>query len=640
MAESEGRVTDFLDDPLIRGLTCAAITPSLRSILVFDADRATLQFAAEAIAKMLEAVTSQKVEKVTLGAIASEDDLWGNLGLHANSDGFPFEWQSGLLVNRVRDLRLVVIPDLTRLSLAATRACVMLMAADVGHLERYGQQQSWQPNLCWLVGCDSKQVGMVSTHLLDRLALRLRSGVAPTLETDAAKVTRLLDCLSSDRNSEDLEHSLELPDELIAQIQSALGVRARLTGEARDRILEYVTVSERYSHRRDLALARLAIALARLDGMTEVAIEHVDRAAQVMGLQPLRSRPSSSSADGDHTESKSTPILDSPSNSDFDRSLDNSSRDFGTNEVKESVYQSDTINAGDSELFALDNIGNSTKPYPEDTAPIEREAGSLRLPMQRFRTANAARGVAIGVQRTTDARDIAWVSTILEAAKFQPIRQGSAIGNNSFVIVPTDLRSYRRAPVAEQMLMMVLDYTCLRDRNWQESLLPYLTWAYVERACICLIQVGAADANHELRAVRIEAQSVLVPHINAGLESGRGRATPLAHGLELALQTLRHALQHGRSKVRQAVLVVITDGRGNVPLEASRMGDIRAFLPVKQRGIEDALQVAAQIGELDGVKAYLLNPQPKIYADLPLQLAEKLGAGVLVIPEMELMEVE
>jgi magnesium chelatase subunit D len=189
------------------------------------------------------------------------------------------------------------------------------------------------------------------------------------------------------------------------------------------------------------------------------------------------------------------------------------------------------------------------------------------------------------------------------------------------------------------MLMMVLDYTCLRDRNWQESLLPYLTWAYVERACICLIQVGAAEAKHELRAVRIEAQNVLVPRINAGLESGRGRATPLAHGLELALQTLRHALQHGRSKVKQAVLVVITDGRGNVPLEASRVGDIGAFLPVKQRGIEDALQVAAQIGELDGVKAYLLNPQPKIYADLPLQLAEKLGAGVLAIPEMELVEV-
>lgn len=626
MPDSEGRVTDFFDDPLMRGLACAAIAPSLRSVLVFDADLTTLQFAAEAIAKMLEAVTSQKVEKVTLGAIASEDDLWGNLGLHANFDGFPFEWQSGLLVNRDRDLRLVVIPDLTRLSLAATRACVMLMSADVGHLERYGQKQAWQPNLYWLVGCDSKQVGMVSTHLLDRLALRLRSGIAPTLETDAAKVTRLLDWLSSDQNSENLEHSVELPDGLIAQIRAAVGVRTGLTGEASDRILEYVTVSDRYSPRRDLALARLAIALARLDGVTEVAIDHVDRAAQVMGLL------------FNDTERELSNFIppDTLASNDFSIPDSSLSESISTT-VEEPVYESDTVNLASSEPLPLHN---DTEPYPEDTALIERESFSLRLPMQRFRTANAARGVAIGVKRATDARDIAWVSTILEAAKFQRIRQGSANGSNGFAILPTDLRSYRRAPVAEQMLMMVLDYTCLRDRNWQESLLPYLTWAYVERACICLIQVGAADAKHELRAVRIEAQNVLVPRINAGLESGTGRATPLAHGLELALQTLRHALQHGRSKVKQAVLVVITDGRGNVPLEASRVGNIRAFLPVKQRGIEDTLQVAVQIGELDGVKAYLLNPQPKIYADLPLQLAEKLGAGVLVIPEMELVEVE
>jgi len=223
---------------------------------------------------------------------------------------------------------------------------------------------------------------MVSPHLLDRLALRLRSGIASTLETDAAKVTRLLDLLSSDQNSEPLEHSVELPDGLIAQIRAAVAVRAKLTDRASDRILEYVTVSDRYSPRRDLALARLAIALARLDGMTEVAIEHVDLAAQVMGLQPLRSRPSASSTERDRTESKSTPISDTPSNSDFDRSLDNPERDIGTNEVKEPVYQSDTIKAGDSESFDLDDIGNSTKPYPEDTAPIEREAGSLRLPMQ------------------------------------------------------------------------------------------------------------------------------------------------------------------------------------------------------------------------------------------------------------------
>jgi magnesium chelatase subunit D len=188
------------------------------------------------------------------------------------------------------------------------------------------------------------------------------------------------------------------------------------------------------------------------------------------------------------------------------------------------------------------------------------------------------------------------------------------------------------------MLMLVLDRTCLRDCNWQEELLPYLSWAYVERASVCLIKVGAVDARHELRAERVMAQSILVPRISAGIEAGRGKATPLAHGLDLALQTLRHALQHRRSTVQQVVLVVISDGRGNVPLEASLLGRIAP--PVGRKGVEDALQVAERIRGLDGVKAVLLNPQPKQYADLPLELAEAIGATVVSIPPLEAVELE
>jgi magnesium chelatase subunit D len=188
------------------------------------------------------------------------------------------------------------------------------------------------------------------------------------------------------------------------------------------------------------------------------------------------------------------------------------------------------------------------------------------------------------------------------------------------------------------MLTLVLDYTCLQECNWQEALLPYLQWAYVERASVCLVQVGAVDAQDELRAEKREADNILVPHIRNRLEIERGKATPLAHGLDLALQTLRHVLQHGRSAVHQSVLVVISDGRGNVPLEASRAG--RVVPPVGKRGIEDALQVARQIEALKGVESVVLNPQPKYYADLPVKLAQALGAKIAEIPSLKGWEVE
>jgi magnesium chelatase subunit D len=199
--------------------------------------------------------------------------------------------------------------------------------------------------------------------------------------------------------------------------------------------------------------------------------------------------------------------------------------------------------------------------------------------------------------------------------------------------------------------MLLIDHTSLKGCQWQDTLLPYLSWAYQERASICLIQVGAAllkatankDINpSELRATKMLERSILVPRISTGIEASAGRATPLAHGLDLALHSLRHALQHGRSRVSQATLVVITDGRGNVPLEASYSGNIKPFLPVKSRGIEDALTKAEQIHQLGNLNVIFLNPQPMHNSDLSIKLAKTLGVtsqNFILIPPSEIWEI-
>ncbi|PSB65047.1 hypothetical protein C7B61_11590, partial [filamentous cyanobacterium CCP1] len=61
------KATADLSNPLIRGLACAALHPGLRSILVFDAGIATLQFAAQNLTWMLKQVTGCKVVPVQLG---------------------------------------------------------------------------------------------------------------------------------------------------------------------------------------------------------------------------------------------------------------------------------------------------------------------------------------------------------------------------------------------------------------------------------------------------------------------------------------------------------------------------------------------------------------------------------------------
>jgi magnesium chelatase subunit D len=286
------------------------------------------------------------------------------------------------------------------------------------------------------------------------------------------------------------------------------------------------------------------------------------------------------------------------------------------------------------EQIMIEDFPLPLNPYPEDTAPIEREAYSLRLPLRHYSTNKIGRGVAIGTLSAVSLHDLALVATLFAAAPFQPIRRKhhSVTDSQRFLLAPTDLRSYRRMPIAEQMLLLLVDYTCLDACNWQEALQPYLAWAYIERARVCIIQVGKMAPAHELQSERILARNILASDISAALDAKRGRATPLAHGLDLALQTLHHTMEHGRSAVKHAVCVIISDGRGNVTLDASRTGLFNEA--IAQDGVEDALLVARSFCKLKNVHCVLLNPQPLYYPQLPLALAAALGASVVNIQSL------
>ena len=645
-----------LNDPFVRSLACAAITPGLQNILLFDSSPKVLRLAAQTTAEMLKEVTGDSVIKVILATFEAEDDLWGSLGLSGDSQEQPFQWKPGLLVgeNKTKQLktqtkptfnidisnrpqvRLVVIPDLTKLSIAAARACVVMMGADVVHLERHGQQQHWRPNVFWLAGCASNEVGMVSPHLLDRFALRLskRPTKSKTINQRVEEIRKWMQwtdeqCLDNKNQPEPT-----LPIEIRENLKKAFQNHPTITPEATARILDYS--AKMAMPRREIALARLSLAHARLKGVAEMSTDDVNAAAKMIGLEAVKKtieklppeiyQPVTPTKTPQGQTEELKDLIDKPQPN--------------TENISVPVYEPDKTEYLES--TSLLTVTYPPKPYPEDTAPVERELASLRLPTRSFRSKTTNRGPIIGVEKATTFQDIALVRTLLEAAKFQPIRRRvrNLTANDEWrlILSPTDLYSYRRAPVADQMLTLVLDHTCLQNCKWQEELLPYLNWAYVERASMCLIQVGAKNTRNDLQAERVMAHSILMPRINAGLEAERGKATPLAHGLDLALKTLRHTLQHGRSTVREAMLVVVTDGRGNVPLEASHCRHTLA--PVGRKGIEDALQVAQRIHGLDGVKAVLLNPQSKEYPELPLELAQALGAKVVLIPLQEMWELE
>ena len=623
------------DNPLLTSLACAVLQPGLRSILVFDAPYNGLQQMANALAQMAR-VAGQSVLCAQLGTTEQDDDLWGQFSLpHSSSPttnsvlnpSSPEETNEQRILarpllfssqNNINTIPLIVIPDLNSLSLAAMRACVTQIGAEIVHLERNGQSDRWQTEQYWLASCKSDEVGALSPHLLDRFAIRLAWSDAGQRAAHTQQEKRGL-LLRSLMNGQQ-DSAPALPPEFIGQVRAALHRHVQPTPEAVERIIDF---QQQPYHRRELALARYALALAQLQGNPFLIIEHVERAATLLGLQ-------AHSGTGPRPDEPHKPAPTREGDKESPGPREPSSLGRTTPEQPVEPHEvTKTVRAQESTSHdLLESVLPPAVPYLEDQAPILREEGSLRLPFRRLVIGRADHGPIVGIEPGDSLRDLALVSTILHAALFRRVRRQDRI-----LFTRADLRRHRRGQVPEQMLLILLDYTSLRGCNWQEAILPYLSEAYVGRASITIIKVGASDAEYELQATSVGARSILVPRIGLAFEAQSGRATPLAHGLDLARQSIHRALQHGRSAIQHAILVVISDGRGNVPLAASRANTLTD--KVGRQGIEDALEVARSLRDIKHVTNIVLNPQPERYVHLPELLAEALGAEIIPIAPLQ-----
>jgi magnesium chelatase subunit D len=433
-----------LGNPLIRGLACAALQPSLRSVLIYDAGPKTIKIYAKILAQMLE-ITESKPPVVQLGMATSEDDMWGAPALApADVQSMITTWKVGLLGSEDKsdESYLLTIPDLTRLSLVGTRACVSAMGSPVVHLERYGQGQSWQPNLCWLAGCSKQKIGTVSPHLLDRFALRLTGNFPPM----PSSVNTLMQLLETEQDF-DIPPLGKFPLELRQRLEQATNYRPKMTSDSLRRVETYISTLKTYCPRRSIALARLALTQAKLEQMPQVTPALVDRVAAMIGLNlPVEAAGKSNMSQSQQSQK---PIRQDKKSSKAEIKTPDLP-DVRKETVSLTVYAPDqTESFEQAPLIDLEHPG---EPYPEDTAPLIREAMSLKLPSRRFSTRTIEGGPSIGVEPAKSTQDLALFSTFIEAAKYQPIRRKITCEDSKRLILSaTDLRRYRRAPVAEQM---------------------------------------------------------------------------------------------------------------------------------------------------------------------------------------------
>lgn len=601
-------------------LACCALDPGLATVLFLDLDPAVIY----PLARWLAGLLGDRPPVFSLGPKLTEEALWERIVADpqaVDGEGVAFRWAPGPLAAYSRRPGIVVVPDLVPLSLPAARAAATLVGADVAHLERSGMSRTWRPRDRWLAAMHRQDAGRVSPHLLDRFSLRI----------DAADLV-----LPRDGGS-----VLPAPDPFWVTTVRATRDRARrlppLSAAAAERVVMLIPPGAPGA-RRDLALARLARALAGLAGQPEVLPHAIHIAAEIIGLDAGPGLPGPAGAaalagvDAEASQTQGGPGDVSAGHGAAER--DRPDGPGGRVPVvpagePEPLLAEPLTPAWVDDAAPAHGDDMPAGPYPEDDAAPQRDADPLRIGRRPALT-GPPRGHPIGTRRALDANDIAVVATLLEAARHQRTRSLERDRpGRSLHVRAGDLRSYRRAPRPASLLVLVLDHTCRTgDWDWYQSLAPYLRWAYVTRAPVGVVEVGAADpADGELQATRFRCRSLLDPRLPAALERPRGRATPLAHGLTLAAAMLRHDTQQGGAQVSEATLVVVTDGRANVPLAASQLDALPEF--VGETGVLDAIDAAHTIRTLHRVRSVVIDPGPQAHGHLAAMLAAALAAPLV-----------
>ncbi|QFG22997.1 magnesium chelatase [Actinomadura sp. WMMB 499] len=583
-------------------LRCLAADPRLGGVLFYDLDPFLLPLLARRLA---EAVPGDPAT-VPLGPGAGDDGLW----VRTRLTGDVLRLEPGPLAADAG--AVVLVPDLGQADPVVARTVVTMAGADAASVETQGFSRRWRPRTWWIAAVPRADVANLSAHLLDRFPIRVDAGGL------YAEWTPLRDAAAwTTREDEEAALLRAFPPLPAPNPDPGRPPAPPPSPGALRRVVELLPPGP--SRRRDLALARVARTLAGFDGAARTDPDHVDRAAELLGVRPPRvpdpapPPPPPRTAGTDEAPATRDPSPHRPS----------APATAGTHAPETSGRTGPPV--------VLPPPADDTGPYLEDAPDALPRLGALRIPAGRRTRAARWRGRPLGVRPASDPRDLAVVATVLEAAKYQPVRRRNRPrARPGMLISPADLRSPRRQAEPGAGLVLVLDHSCWWDWDRARGLAGFLREAYRDDASVSVIEFGHRDNPAELSAVRYRVRTLLDPRVLRSLEREPGRATPLAHGLELAVTELRGLLRRGPMKI---ALVVATDGRGNVPLSDSLLGEVRR--PVGARGVRSALDAAAPLRTLPGVRPVVLAPDTGRHDGLPFDLANAMGGTLILVPRRD-----
>jgi magnesium chelatase subunit D len=553
---------------------------------------------------------------VNLPLNVTEDRLLGGLALEATLQQGRRVAERGLLAEANRGV--LYCDELNLLDDGAGNYLMDALSRGWLALEREGLSAEY-PTEFFLLGTFNPAEGDLRPGLLDRIGLIVS---ASALDKPEARAEIMRRALRFDRRPTDVHAEYADETEFLRQAVASGREILPQVQISDEQLLALSEIALRLGvpgNRADLLAMRAARASAALSGRTSVDEEDLKLAIQLV-LLPRATRLPEPEQEQEPEQPPPPPEQNEQPENEEDNNDDEDNQPPEPPEPQPPQLEDLLLSAVATEV-------------PEDILSL------VNLRQQRAKA--GSRGEALNWKRGRHIRSVAGkpgqgriaiIDTLRAAAPFQNIRKAENRKSvPSVQIRADDLRLKRYKDKAGVLFIFVVDASgsmaLNRMREAKGAVTQLLQQAYVHRDKVALVSFRGREAEVLLppsQSVELAKRSLDV------LPTGGG--TPLASALMTSLNLSQQARRVG---INKTMLVLITDGRGNVLLKED---DATATLSKDARKNQAAEEVAklANAVAIEGISAVVLDTQTNFLSKgEAAQLARNLGARYIYLPRAD-----
>ncbi|NTU94005.1 MAG: magnesium chelatase ATPase subunit D [Chlorobiaceae bacterium] len=600
--------TDIIGMDLAKqALMLLAVDPSLGGVVIPSAVGSGKSTLARAFAGILPEGTPF----VELPLNVTEDRLIGGVDLEATLAAGQRVVQHGVLSRAHKGV--LYVDSLSLLDSSAVSHVMDAMSRRAVIVEREGLSEV-HPADFMLVGTYDPSDGEVRMGLLDRIGI-----IVPfTSQNDYRARKQIVSVVMGTRDLEDTEDELRMLRGLINAAKEQLP-KVSMTSEQIKGLIQTAISLGVEGNRVDIFAIRAAIANAALNQRTEVEDEDLKLAMKLVLVPRATRMPEREATDEEMQSQDEPPPPDEQEPEDEDAPAETPDAD-AEEEQEETPDMIEELMMDAIETELPDNILNISL-----ASKKKAKSGS------RGEALNNKRGRFVRAQQgEMKSGKVALIPTLISAAPWQATRKAEkakkGIKTGALVINKEDVKIKRFRDKSGTLFIFMVDASgsmaLNRMRQAKGAVSSLLQNAYVHRDQVALISFRGKQAQ------------VLLPPSQSVDRAKReldvlptGGGTPLASALFTGWETAKQARTKG---ITQIMFVLITDGRGNIPLQAAYEPNAEKA-PKEQ--LEKEIEALALSIQADGIASIVVDTQMNYLSrgEAP-KLAQQLGGRYFYLP--------